>query len=185
MSKINHNKFGLIAEIIAVIFLKFKFYKILQKNYRNKLGEIDIIAVKNGVLVAVEVKARRKIRSFEEILTKNDTLFVIVKDELNETLINALKHIWETEKIFIVIQPIKRIQFNILEHILVPRHRILSENEKISIKTKYNIINDGQFPIITRFDPVAQAIGIRPGEVCEIIRPSKTAITEPYYRVCL
>ena len=121
----------------------------------------------------------------EEILTKNDTLFVIVKDELNETLINALKHIWETEKIFIVIQPIKRIQFNILEHILVPRHRILSENEKISIKTKYNIINDGQFPIITRFDPVAQAIGIRPGEVCEIIRPSKTAITEPYYRVCL
>tara|TARA_B110000259_G_C14034445_1_gene408569 strand:- start:10911 stop:11261 length:351 start_codon:yes stop_codon:yes gene_type:complete len=71
VSKINHNKFGLIAEIIAVIFLKFKFYKILQKNYRNKLGEIDIIAVKNGVLVAVEVKARRKIRSFEEILTKN------------------------------------------------------------------------------------------------------------------
>ena len=46
-------------------------------------------------------------------------------------------------------------------------------------------MNDNQFPIISRFDPVAQSIGIRPGQVCEIIRPSKTAIIAPYYRVCV
>ncbi len=46
-------------------------------------------------------------------------------------------------------------------------------------------MNDGQFPDISRFDPAAQAIGIRPGEVCEIIRPSKTAISAPYYRICI
>lgn len=122
--------------------------------------------------------------SVEEILSKRDTLFVVVKDEINETLMNSLKHIWESEKIFIVIQPIKRTQFNILEHILVPNHRVLSEAEKVSVKTKYNITKDEQFPIITRFDPVASAIGIRPGDVCEITRPSKTAITAPYYRIC-
>jgi DNA-directed RNA polymerase subunit H len=120
----------------------------------------------------------------EEILTKDDTLFIIVKDEVNETLLNSLKHIWETDKIFIVIKPLKRLQFNILEHILVPPHRVLSLNEKIQIKKRYNIINDEQFPQISRFDPVAQSIGIRPGEVCEIIRPSKTAISAPYYRIC-
>lgn len=120
----------------------------------------------------------------EEILTKNDTLFIVVKDEINETMTNTVKHIWETEKIFIVLQPLKRLQFNILEHILVPPHRVLLEQEKINIKKKYNIINDGQFPDISRFDPVAQAICIRPGEVCEIIRPSKTAISAPYYRIC-
>jgi len=120
----------------------------------------------------------------EEVLTKKDTLMIVVKDEINETLTNTVKHIWESEKIFIVIQPLKRLQFNILNHILVPPHRILDEIEKINIKKRYNVMTDGHFPDISRFDPVAQAIGIRPGEVCEIIRPSKTAISAPYYRIC-
>ena len=120
----------------------------------------------------------------EEILKKSDTLMIIVKDEINETLINAVKHIWEQDKIFIVLMPLKRLQFNILEHILVPPHRILSELEVINVKKRYNIMEDNQFPDISRFDPVAQSIGIRPGQVCEIIRPSKTAISAPYYRIC-
>jgi DNA-directed RNA polymerase subunit H (RpoH/RPB5) len=121
----------------------------------------------------------------EEVLKKSDTLLIVVKDEMNETLINTLKHIWEQDKIFIIIQSLKRLQFNILEHILVPSHRILSTPETIQIRTRYNIMHNGQFPDISRFDPVAQAIGIRPGQVCEIIRPSKTAINAPYYRICL
>jgi DNA-directed RNA polymerase subunit H (RpoH/RPB5) len=122
--------------------------------------------------------------NIEEVLTKKDTLFIVVKDEVNETLTNTLKHIWEQDGIFIIIVTLKRLQFNILDHVLVPPHRILSNAEKIAIKTKYNIMDDVQFPDISRFDPVAQAIGIRPGQVCEIIRPSKTAISAPYYRIC-
>jgi DNA-directed RNA polymerase subunit H (RpoH/RPB5) len=121
----------------------------------------------------------------EEVLKKTDTLLIVVKDEVNETLINTLKHIWEQDKIFIIIQSLKRLQFNCLNHVLVPPHRILSNSESIQVRTRYNIMNDGQFPDISRFDPVAQAIGIRPGQVCEIIRPSKTAISAPYYRICM
>ena len=120
----------------------------------------------------------------EEVLKKRDTLLVVVKDEVNETLINTLKHIWESEKIFIILIPLKRLQFNILEHILVPAHRVLDESEKISIKNRYNIVNDSEFPELSRFDPVAQTIGIRPGQICEINRTSKTAISAPYYRIC-
>ena len=121
----------------------------------------------------------------EEVLTKNDTLMIIVKDEINETLVNTLKHIWEQDKIFIIIQNLKRLQFNILNHTLVPPHRILSDMEVLEVKARYNIMHDGQFPDISRLDPVAQAIGIRPGQVCEIIRQSKTAISAPYYRICV
>lgn len=123
--------------------------------------------------------------NIEELLTTNDTLMIIVKDDANETLVNFIKHIWEQDNIFVIVQSLKRTQFNILEHKLVPPHRVLSNTEIVQIKKKYNIMDDNQFPIISRFDPVAQSIGIRPGQVCEIMRPSKTAIIAPYYRVCV
>jgi DNA-directed RNA polymerase subunit H (RpoH/RPB5) len=121
----------------------------------------------------------------EDILTKNDTLLIVVKDQPNETIINTLKHIWEKDNIFIIIYSLKRLQFNVLNHVLVPPHRIIKNDELISIKKRYNIMDDSQFPEISRFDPVAQAIGMRPGDICEIIRPSKTAIYAPYYRICV
>ena len=123
--------------------------------------------------------------NLEEVLTKNDTLMIITKEDMNETLINLLKHIWEQDGILIVIQNIKRLQFNILEHVLVPPHRVLNNDEMGKIKERYNIMEDVQFPEISRFDPVAQIIGIRPGQICEIIRPSKTAIQSMYYRICV
>lgn len=40
----------------AVEFLKKNKYKILKRNYRTRLGEIDIIALKDKSLIFVEVK---------------------------------------------------------------------------------------------------------------------------------
>jgi len=123
--------------------------------------------------------------NLEQILTKEDTLFIIIKEDMNETLINELKHIWEKDGIFIVIQNIKRLQFNILDHILVPPHRVMTNKEINDVMMKYNIKNRNEFPEISRFDPVAQVIGLRPGNVCEITRSSKTSIKALYYRVCI
>ena len=121
----------------------------------------------------------------EEILIKSDTLYIVIKDEPNETLMNEIKQTWERDEIFIVLESIKRLQFNILNHTLVPKHRILSNLEVTKIMEKYNITEKSLFPEISRFDPVARAIGIKPNEVCHIIRPSKTAIEANYYRVCV
>jgi DNA-directed RNA polymerase subunit H (RpoH/RPB5) len=123
--------------------------------------------------------------NLEEILEKQDTLMIITKEDMNESLMNLLKHIWEQDGIMIIIQSIKRLQTNILEHVLVPPHRVLSVIEKNELKRKYNIENDAQFPEISRFDAVSQVIGLRPGQICEIIRPSKTAIMTKYYRICV
>ena len=120
-----------------------------------------------------------------ETLTRKDTLFIIIKDEPNETLINELKHIWEKDGIFIVIENIKRLQFNILNNILVPPHTVLAESDVKLIMEKYNITDKSLFPDISRFDPVARVIGLRPGQVCHIVRPSKTSIEANYYRVCI
>jgi len=52
-------QFGKTGESLAVRYLRKKGYRILLQNYRNKLGEIDIIAKEKGTLVFVEVKSRK------------------------------------------------------------------------------------------------------------------------------
>jgi len=53
----NYNK-GQMGEMLAKDFLISKGYNVLEVNYRNKIGEIDIIALYNDILVFVEVKTR-------------------------------------------------------------------------------------------------------------------------------
>jgi len=122
--------------------------------------------------------------NLEQVLNKGDTLMILIKQDPNEPLLNILNQIWEQDGIFIIIYNLNRLQFNILEHEYVPKHIILSDTETIEFKKNFNINNDSEIPQISRYDPVAVAIGIRPGQVCKIIRPSKTAITSNYYRIC-
>jgi hypothetical protein len=76
-----------------------------------------------------------------ETLKKNDTLYIIIKDHPNETLVNELKHIWERDGIFIVIESIKCLQFNILNHSFVPMHVVMNPNEVSEIMSYYNILD--------------------------------------------
>lgn len=147
--------------------------KIYVKYYFNKLKPLNLEEIVDDIYFV------------EEILKKNDTLYIVTKDEINDTLMATLKQFWEKDNIFIIIQNIKRLQFNILEHILVPKHRILNEAELINIRRRYNITDLNNLPKISRFDPVSVALGIKPGQVCEIIRPSKSSINSNYYRLCI
>jgi putative endonuclease len=52
---------GEAGEALAARVLKKRGYKILETNYRNPLGEIDLIALDGGTLVFVEVKARHSL----------------------------------------------------------------------------------------------------------------------------
>ena len=52
-------KFGKQSENLAAHYLQLKGYRILESNYRNRIGEIDIIAREGAALVFIEVKARK------------------------------------------------------------------------------------------------------------------------------
>jgi len=146
------------------IFVKYYLGKSLRPNNINDIVE-DIF-------------------NLETILSKNDELLIIVKDDINDSIKSTLVKIWNEHKIYVSIISIKRLQFNILKHTLVPKHSVLTDDEKIAIKQEYNITNDSKFPEISRFDPIATTIGLKPEQLCEITRPSKTAITSKYYRLC-
>ena len=122
--------------------------------------------------------------NIDNILQKKDDLVIIARDNANDSMQKLLRQIWIDDKIFITVIGLKSLQFNIMKHTLVPPHRVMTNEEKDEIFEKYNITNESQIPDISRFSPPALAIGIRPGELCEIMRPSKTAIVAPFYRIC-
>lgn len=120
-----------------------------------------------------------------DTITKKDTIIFVNMDENNDTIKEFVKQIWEEEGIFVILMNLKRLQFNILEHVLVPEHNIIDKKELDEMMFKYKLKNISLLPEISRFDPVAVSIGMRPGDVCIINRPSKTSINAIYYRLCV
>ena len=59
----NTKRLGQWGEEIAAKYLIDRGYKILDRNYRNAIGEIDIIGKKEGTLIFVEVKTRDSIHA--------------------------------------------------------------------------------------------------------------------------
>jgi len=49
---------GKIGEDFAVKYFKKNGYRVVERNFSTRFGEIDLIVGKNGVLVFVEVKTR-------------------------------------------------------------------------------------------------------------------------------
>tara|TARA_E500000178_G_scaffold346007_1_gene396895 strand:+ start:882 stop:1523 length:642 start_codon:yes stop_codon:yes gene_type:complete len=121
----------------------------------------------------------------EEVLTKKDTLIVIIDDEPNDSILSRIKYLYDHDGIFVIIHNIHRLQFNILEHTLVPNMKILDNKEEEEFMKKYQINDKSQLSEISRFDPQALVVGLRPGNICHIQRPSITALTTDFYRVCV
>ena len=121
----------------------------------------------------------------ENVLTKSDILIIIIEDEPNDTIITKVKYLYDRNGIFVVIHNIKRLQFNILNHKLVPSCKILNDGEVDELKKKYKMESVSQLPEISRFDPQALAICMRPGQVVKFERESLTALKYDYYRVCI
>lgn len=118
-------------------------------------------------------------------MTINDILIIVAKEPANDTLNEELNRLWETNKIFIITRDIKSTQFNILKHVLVPSHHIIYDEKEVQdIMLKFKIKNKDDFLRYDRFDPVVRAIGLKPGQLCLIIRSSETAILVNCYRIC-
>jgi DNA-directed RNA polymerase subunit H len=71
---------------------------------------------------------------------------------------------------------------DILQHRLVPKHEVLSKQEKEEILKKFNVRPE-QLPKIFMTDPVVKCLKAKPGDVIKITRDSPTAGKSFYYRI--
>tara|TARA_Y100000389_G_scaffold185151_1_gene204274 strand:+ start:1786 stop:2415 length:630 start_codon:yes stop_codon:yes gene_type:complete len=176
----------------------YEGFNITEIEVQYKNGQLDMLLEKeDGKKVLIKYSLETKIKSktvcdiyedvfnYEELLNKEDDLVIVTKENTNDGINNTIKELYDKEGVYINVFNIHNYLFNILEHNKVPKHRIMTNEEKSDIMKKYNVGEDREFPEIGRFDPVAKAIGIRPGQLCEIIRSSETSITSKYYRICI
>jgi putative endonuclease len=61
---------GHYSEWLAALALMMKGYRILERRYRTRLGEIDLIARRGDLVLIVEVKARRSLVEAMEAIAR-------------------------------------------------------------------------------------------------------------------
>jgi DNA-directed RNA polymerase subunit H len=197
-----YNSRNTIIQIMHKLNYNIEEYDVFSINEINAMflnNQLDILLTHNTEPKKIYIKYYlngKQIRSaldniiedlfeIESVLTKNDTLVIIIDEEPNETIINKIMYLYEHDGIFIVIHNIKRLQYNILNHFLIPSVDILNEQEVEKLKQKYNLNTLKQLPEISRFDPLALIVHLKPNQVIKLLRKSPTAINTEYYRVCI
>ncbi len=76
-------------------------------------------------------------------------------------------------------EPAKK--FDITQHILVPKHTILSDEEATKVLERFNI-SPAQLPAIKASDPIAKALNAEAGKIIKIGRKTQTESID-YYRI--
>lgn len=172
---------------------------LLDKSFTNaEVGPLDMI-VKNPDNSHTYVKYRldkiktaRAIESFiEQIydtqLKPEDKLILVAPERINiqgssfETMLN---NFYNQKGYYVQIISLPQLLINIVNHRDVPHHEVIDENDKKELLVKYNIKPEN-LPVILRDDAMARYLGLRPGEIVRILRPSPTSGTYVSYRICV
>ena len=112
--------------------------------------------------------------------TKVNSGIIIISGKLSQQAKQKLQEI--NQELQVEIFTVNELVVNITEHELVPKHILLSKEDKEILLKRYKI-KENQLPKILVTDPVARFLGLKRGDVVKIIRNSETAGRYITYRI--
>jgi DNA-directed RNA polymerase subunit H (RpoH/RPB5) len=123
----------------------------------------------------------------EAAVTTEDTeLIVILLEPVVETFHIASMNALATKSLHVSFFQAHTIVNNPLEHVLVPKHEVLPSSEHAAFLTDHKIKSKSNLPLIKfHEDMIARVIGLLPGDIVKITRPSPSAGEYISYRVCV
>ena len=117
-------------------------------------------------------------------VSKKDDLIVILNEPYHEVFDKAAATAWQTDRARLTFFHIKQVVVHPGRHVLVPPHRKLSVEEVRAEMERLHIGARNQLPLIKHHDIQARVLGLVPGDVVEVLRPSPTAGVARVLRVC-
>jgi DNA-directed RNA polymerase subunit H (RpoH/RPB5) len=117
-------------------------------------------------------------------LTKTDDVLVLVNEPWHDVFDKTSLQMWQTQKIRMTFFHLKQVVVHPGRHVLVPPHRKLNPDEAKAEMTRWSVTQKSQFPLIKHSDIQAKLLGLIPGDVVEILRPSPTSGVARVLRIC-
>lgn len=114
-----------------------------------------------------------------EFLSKyHDEYKLLVVENINQKSEKSILHYKTACEIF----KIAELKICIVDHIIVPKHVVLTEEESKIVLETYNA-KKKDMPLISSTDPIARYYNMKADNICKIERASVMTCAAPFYRI--
>ena len=108
-----------------------------------------------------------------------DYIIFVIRAPMNSGDMNKISDCGHNHQVF----SITELQFNKTKHFLVPKHELITEEEKIErIVSQYHLKSRNQLPLILKNDPMCKYLYGKPGNLMKIHRINPTSGINIVYR---
>ena len=144
-------------------------------NYNTTIKDKQIIIK----LFDYKISSINKTSQIGEFITKyNNSYKFIIVDDINSKSVKIISGYSTPCEIF----KTSELMLCIVEHTLVPNHKVLTKEEANIVLNEY-CARKRDMPLILTTDPIARFYNMKPDEICRITRPSILTVEAPFYRI--
>jgi len=120
----------------------------------------------------------------KDALDYTSDVIILLNEPYNEAFDKAALQMWQTNKARVTFFHIKQVVVHLGRHELVPPHRKLNPEEARAELERWRITQRSQLPLIKHHDIQSRILGLVPGDIVEVLRPSATAGVSRVLRIC-
>jgi len=175
-------------EIITNVLKMLKERKLIDdiEDIKKKLPEGSIISIptKTGMyyikMYRSPVISLGKVPEITDFLNSTTEHKILIVQSMNTRTEQKVILEYPGTEVFLE----KNLMMNLSEHVLIPKHELLSDEEAEKVINEYDL-KKKEFPKILWNDPMARYYNMQVGQICRIIRPSETAGLGFTYRLVI